>query len=32
MKKANKINARFVAIVGILEAKKNVCQLKDMET
>ncbi len=32
MKKANKINARFVAIVGILEAKKWVCQLKDMES
>lgn len=32
MKKANKINARFVAIVGIMEARKWVCQLKDMET
>ncbi|EKE29214.1 MAG: Histidyl-tRNA synthetase [uncultured bacterium (gcode 4)] len=32
MKKANKINARFVAIVGIMEAKNWVCQLKDMES
>ncbi len=32
MKKANKINARFVAIVGIIEAKKWICQLKDMES
>lgn len=30
MKKANRLNARFVAIVGIMEAKKGVCQLKDM--
>jgi histidyl-tRNA synthetase len=30
MKKANKLGARFVAIVGIMEAKKGVCQLKDM--
>lgn len=30
MKKANKINARFVAIVWIMEAKNKVCQLKDM--
>lgn len=32
MKKANKINARFVAIVGIMEARSGICQLKDMET
>lgn len=32
MKKANKINARFVAIVWIMEARNWVCQLKDMET
>lgn len=31
MKKANKINARFVAIVWIMEAKNWICQLKDME-
>lgn len=31
MKKANRLKARFVAIVGIMEAKKGVCQLKDME-
>jgi histidyl-tRNA synthetase len=31
MKKANRLNARFVAIVGIMEAKKGVCQLKDMQ-
>lgn len=30
MKKANRLNAQFVAIVGIMEAKKGVCQLKDM--
>lgn len=30
LKKANKINAKFVAIVGVMEAKNNVCQLKDM--
>ncbi|EKE26004.1 MAG: Histidyl-tRNA synthetase [uncultured bacterium (gcode 4)] len=30
MKKANKINARYVAIVWIMEAKNKVCQLKDM--
>lgn len=31
LKKANRVGARFVAIVGIMEAKKGVCQLKDME-
>jgi len=30
LKKANKLEARFVVIVGIMEAKKGVCQLKDM--
>ena len=30
MKKANRLGARFVAIIGIMEAKKGVCQLKDM--
>jgi histidyl-tRNA synthetase len=30
LKKANKINAQYVAIIGIMEAKKKVCQLKDM--
>ena len=32
MKKANKISAKFVAIVWIMEAKQWVCQLKDMES
>lgn len=31
LKKANKVGARFVIIIGIMEAKKQVCQLKDME-
>ena len=31
LKKANRVGARFVAIIGIMEAKKGVCQLKDME-
>lgn len=30
MKKANRLGARYVAIVGIMEAKKGICQLKDM--
>lgn len=30
MKKANRLGAQYVAIIGIMEAKKNVCQLKDM--
>lgn len=30
MKKANRYNARYVAIVGIMEAKKGVCQLRNM--
>lgn len=32
MKKANKISARFVAIVWIMEARNWVCQLKDMQS
>lgn len=31
LKKANRVGARFVAIVGIMEAKKGICQLKDMQ-
>lgn len=31
LKKANQVGARFVAIIGVMEAKKGVCQLKDME-
>ncbi len=31
LKKANRVGARFVAVIGIMEAKKWVCQLKDME-
>lgn len=31
LKKANRVGARFVAIIGIMEAKKGVCQLKDMD-
>ena len=30
MKKANRLGAQYVAIIGIMEAKKGVCQLKDM--
>ncbi|MFA6090246.1 MAG: histidine--tRNA ligase [Candidatus Gracilibacteria bacterium] len=30
MKKANRLGAQYVAIVGIMEARKGVCQLKDM--
>lgn len=30
LKKANRVGAAFVAIIGIMEAKKWVCQLKDM--
>ncbi|MDP2104002.1 MAG: histidine--tRNA ligase [Candidatus Gracilibacteria bacterium] len=30
LKKANRLGARYVAIIGIMEAKKGVCQLKDM--
>jgi len=31
LKKANRVNARFVIVIGIMEAKKMVCQLKDMD-
>jgi histidyl-tRNA synthetase len=31
LRKANRVGARFVAVIGIMEAKKWVCQLKDME-
>lgn len=31
LKKANRVGARFVIVIGIMEAKKQVCQLKDME-
>ncbi len=31
LKKANKLGARFVIIIGIMEARKGVCQLKDMD-
>ncbi len=30
MKKANRLGAQYVAIIGIMEAKKGVCQLKDI--
>lgn len=32
LKKANQLNAKYVAIIGIMEAKRGVCQLKDMAT
>jgi histidyl-tRNA synthetase len=31
LKKANRVGARFVIVIGIMEAKKNICQLKDMD-
>jgi hypothetical protein len=31
MKKAHRLGAKFVAIVGMMEAKNNICQLKNME-
>ncbi len=31
LKKANRVNAQYVAVIGIMEAKKWVCQFKDME-
>ncbi len=31
IKKASQIQARFVAIIGIMEARNGTCQLKDME-
>ena len=30
LKKANKLGAQFVAIIGIMEARQGICQLKDM--
>lgn len=30
MKKANRLGAHYVSIVGIMEARKGICQLKDM--
>lgn len=32
LKKANQLNARYVSIIGIMEARRGVCQLKDMAT
>lgn len=32
LKKANQLKARYVAIIGIMEARRGVCQLKDMAT
>jgi len=32
LKKANQLNARYVAIIGIMEARRGVCQFKDMAT
>lgn len=31
LKKANQLKAKYVAIIGIMEARRGVCQLKDME-
>ncbi len=31
LKKANRVGARFVIVIGIMEAKKGICQLKDMD-
>lgn len=31
LRKANRVGARFVIVIGIMEAKKWVCQLKDMD-
>lgn len=31
LKKANGLKAKYVAIIGIMEARRGVCQLKDME-
>lgn len=31
LKKANQLKAKYVAIIGMIEAKKGVCQLKNME-
>lgn len=32
LKKANQLKAQYVAIIGIMEARRGVCQLKDMTT
>ena len=31
LKKANRVGARFVIVIGMMEAKKWICQLKDMD-
>ncbi len=31
LKKANRVGARFVIVIGIMEAKRGICQLKDMD-
>lgn len=31
LKKASRLGAKYVAIVGVMEARKGVCQIKDME-
>ncbi len=31
LRKANRVGARFVIVIGIMEAKKHICQLKDMD-
>ena len=31
MKKANRLGATYVAIIGIMEAKNFICQLNNME-
>lgn len=31
LKKANRVWARFVIVIGIMEAKRGICQLKDMD-
>ena len=31
LKKANQLKAKYVAIVGMMEARRGVCQLKNME-
>ncbi len=32
LKKANQLRAKYVAIIGIMEARRGICQLKNMET
>lgn len=31
LKKANQLKAKYVAIIGIMEARRGVCQLKNMD-